>query len=98
MMVSFVVSFFPRGILDKILNLIESISEGFPSYSWNRDKLQVPWSKAIVSDEGLKPEVLSRIAQATRALTKLKPIWADNCIFLGSMLKLMRSLVISIFL
>ena len=25
--------FFPRGVLDKILNLIESVSEGFPSYS-----------------------------------------------------------------
>ena len=27
-------SFFPRGVLDEILNLIESFSEGFPSYSW----------------------------------------------------------------
>ena len=26
-------SFFPRGVLDEILNLIESASEGFPSYS-----------------------------------------------------------------
>ena len=33
MMVSFVLSFFPRGVLDEILNLIESVSEGFPSYS-----------------------------------------------------------------
>ena len=24
-------SFFPRGVLDEILNLIESVSEGFPS-------------------------------------------------------------------
>ena len=50
---------------------------------------------AVVSDEGSKPEVLSRIAQATAALTKLKPIWRDNNISLGSK---MRSLVISIFL
>ena len=28
----FVLSFFPRGVLDEILNLIESVSEGFPSY------------------------------------------------------------------
>ena len=35
MMVSFVLSFFPRGVLDEILNLIESVSEGFPSYSYN---------------------------------------------------------------
>ena len=33
MMVSFCVSFFPRGVLDEIFNLIESVSEGFPSYS-----------------------------------------------------------------
>ncbi|MEW8547219.1 MAG: hypothetical protein AB2693_27225 [Candidatus Thiodiazotropha sp.] len=53
---------------------------------------------AIVSDEGSKPEVLSRIAQATAALTKLKPIWRDNNISLGSKVNLMRCLVISIFL
>ena len=37
---------------------------------------------AVVSDDGCKPEVLSRIAQATAALTKLKPIWRDNTISL----------------
>ena len=52
---------------------------------------------AIVSDDGSKPEFLPRIAQATETLTKLKPIWRDN-ISLGSKVKLMRSLVISIFL
>ena len=35
-------SFFPRGVLDEILNLIESVSEGFPSYFWWRhDMLKV---------------------------------------------------------
>ena len=53
---------------------------------------------AVVSDDGSKPEVLSRIAQATTALTKLKPIWRDINISLGSKVKLMQSLVISIFL
>ena len=53
---------------------------------------------AVVLDDGSKPEVLSRIAQATAALTKLNPIWRDNNISLGSKVKLMRSLVISIFL
>ena len=28
-------SFFPQDILDEILNLIESVSEGFPSFSCN---------------------------------------------------------------
>ena len=53
---------------------------------------------AVFSDDGSKPEILSRITQATAALTKLKPIWRDNNISLGSKVKLMRSLVISIFL
>ena len=30
------------------------------------------YHRAVVSDEGSKPEVLSRIAQGTAALTKLK--------------------------
>ena len=52
----------------------------------------------VVSDDGSKPQALIRIAQATAALTKLKPIWRDNTIALGSKVKLMRSLVISMFL
>ena len=28
-------SFFPPGVLDEILNLIESVSEDFPSYSYH---------------------------------------------------------------
>ena len=32
MMVSFVLFFFLWGVLDEILNLTESVSEGFPSY------------------------------------------------------------------
>ena len=41
--------------------------------------------------------MLSKIAQATAALTKLKPIWRDDNLSLGSKVKQMRSLVISIF-
>ena len=33
MMVSFCAVLFPTGVLDEILNLIGSVSEGFPSYS-----------------------------------------------------------------
>ena len=53
---------------------------------------------ATVLDEGSKPEILSRIAQAIAALTKLKPIWRDNNISLGPKVKLMRPFVNSIFL
>ena len=42
MLVSFVLSFFPRDVLDEILNLIESVSEGFPSYSY------VTFSKGVM--------------------------------------------------
>ena len=35
MMVSFCAVLFPRGVLDEILNLIESVSEDFPSYCWD---------------------------------------------------------------
>ena len=41
MMVSFVLSFFPRDVLDEILNLIESVSEDFPSYSYATSHLSV---------------------------------------------------------
>ena len=51
----------------------------------------------VLSDDSSKPKVLSRIALAVAARTKLKPIWRDN-ISLGSNVKLMHSLVISIFL
>ena len=33
MMVSFCAVLFPRDVLDEILNFIESVSEGFPTYS-----------------------------------------------------------------
>ena len=33
MVMSFCSALFPRGVLDEILNLIESVSEDFPSYS-----------------------------------------------------------------
>ena len=52
---------------------------------------------AVFSDDGSKPEILSRISEAIAALTKLKPIWRDN-ISLGLKVKLTRPLVVSIFL
>ena len=53
---------------------------------------------SVITDEGSKPEILSRIAQATAALTRLKPVWIDKSISLSSKLRLMRSLVTPIFL
>ena len=53
---------------------------------------------SVVTDEGSKQEILSRIAQTIGALTKLKTIWKDKNIALSSEIRLMRSLVISNFL
>ena len=56
----------------------------------------MPW--LIITDEGSKPEILSRIAQTTATLTRLKPVWNDRSISLSSKIRLMRSFVTSIFL
>ena len=47
---------------------------------------------AIVSDNGSAPEVLSRIAQTTAAVTKVKVIWNDKNVAISSKIGLMRSL------
>ena len=36
---------------------------------------------SVITDEGSKPEILSRIAQTTAALTRLKPVWNDRKYF-----------------
>ena len=43
-------------------------------------------------------EILSRIAHATAVLIRLKPVWNDRSISLGSKIRLMSSLVTSTFL
>ena len=48
---------------------------------------------SVITDEGSKTEILSRIAQATAALIRLKPVWNDRSISLSSKTRLMRSLV-----
>ena len=50
------------------------------------------------TDEGSKPQILSRIAQTTAALTRLKPVLNDRSISLSSKIQLICSLVTSIFL
>ena len=68
----------------------------------NRQKLETVTSfeylGSVITDEGYKPEILSRIAQTTAALTRLKLVWIDKSISLSSKIRLMRSLVTSIFL
>ena len=35
---------------------------------------------SVITNEGSKTEILSRIAQTTKALTRLKPVWNDRSI------------------
>ena len=51
---------------------------------------------SVITDEGSKPEILSRITQTTAALTRLKPVWNDRDISLSSRIQLMRTLFTSI--
>ena len=53
---------------------------------------------SVITDEGSEPEILSRIAQTTETLTRLKPIWNDRSNSFSSRRRLMCSLVTSFFL
>ena len=54
----------------------------------NGEKLETVTSfknlSSVITDEDSKPEILSRIAQTTAALTRLKPIWNDRSVSLSS--------------
>ena len=39
---------------------------------------------SVITDEGSKPEILSRIAHTTAELTRWKPVWSDRSISLSS--------------
>ena len=53
---------------------------------------------SVVSDEGSKPEILSGIVLTTAALTRLKSVWNNRSVSFSSKIRLMCSLVTSIFL
>ena len=53
---------------------------------------------SVITDEESKPEILPRIAQTMAAWTRLKPVWNDRSISLRSKIRLICSLVTSIFL
>ena len=71
-------SFFPRGVLDEILNLIESVSEGFSSYSL----IHIPTNENIRERE--RESV--RVRECMRALLQYKALDAvlDMCPYLGT--------------
>ena len=53
---------------------------------------------AFVSDSGSRTEILSRMAKAQSSLSKLKVVWNDKFISVSSKIRLLRTIVISVFL
>ena len=66
-------SFFPRDVLDEILNLIESVSEGFPSYSLISPfkNLEVKVSLCLIHNEIPDTEFLKICFISVKANAKL---------------------------
>ena len=65
-------SFFPRDVLNEILNLIESVSEGFPTYSFSHvrkcDNERLCIGNLFTAGKflpkgGLKPETTRSVGQ-----------------------------------
>ena len=59
---------------------------------------QFKYLGAILTDEGSRKEVLSRVAQATASFYKMNYIWKDKSTTVKSKIRLMRTLAISIML
>ena len=65
LLVFFVLSFFPRDVFDEIWDLIESVSEGFPTYSC---------SITVLSHEKLSRGKWYSVRKAIRQFSILPPI------------------------
>ena len=97
--------FFAYGMeisIEKIKLITNNTSVIYTEIKVNGQKLETVTSfkylGSDITDEGSKPNILSRIAHTTAALTRLKPAWKDRSISLTSKIRLMRSLVTSIFM
>ena len=64
---------------------------------YKRSETRSSGELAIFSNEGSPPEILSRIAQTTAALSRLKIIWRDNNSSLAFKVNLMRKLILFLF-
>ena len=96
---------------EELANLVEHLNKASTAYgmeiSAEKTKLMTNTSvetvtsfkylDSVITDEGSKPQILSRIAQTTAALTRLKPVWNDRSMSLLSKIRLMRSYVTPIF-
>ena len=85
---------------EELANLIERLDKASTSYGREikvngqfETVTSFKYLGSVITDEGFKPEILSRIARTTAALTRLKPVWIHESISLRSKIRLMRSLV-----
>ena len=87
---------------EKIKLMTNSTSGNTTEIEVNGQKLETvtsfKYQGSIITDEGFKPEILSKAAQTTAALTRSKSVWNDRSISLSSKIRLIRSLSIAIFL
>ena len=82
-------SFFPRDVLDEILNLIESVSEDFPSYSLPYMDITPSWScdldhlKRFPLPQHLQilHKIRSQLAIQTTVYNPMKYLQALVCFF-----------------
>ena len=80
-------SFFPRGVLDEILNLIESVSEGFPSYSF--EYLERFQRQCLRQIQGLPDNTPNGITLALLGILPLKTVIHKNALNLLDCLTLL---------
>ena len=90
MMVSFVLSFFPRDVLDEILNLIESVSEDFPSYSYREkasiSKIQKLQNLFHFNEQGIsciESLVVSNVDASAKCCKRIEQSWLLAYEFMG---------------
>ena len=88
---------------EKTKIMANEIANGFTQIIKIKDAVLEPVDRmkylgALISDEGSKVEILSRIAQATGAIAKLKIICQDKSLSIKTKIRFLRSLVMSIFL
>ena len=107
-------SFFPRGVLDEILNLIESVSEEFPSYSYKIFYMskKIPYMSSKISntvyktsymlDKGFSYDVADiqwiTSCQKNRMTTRVTTLWRVNVTSLTTSVSAMRFLFEIVFI
>ena len=89
---------------EELVNLVERLDKASIAYGieinteikMNGQKLETvtnfKYLGSLITDESSKPEIMSRIAQTTAALTRLKPVWNDWSISRSPKTRLMHAL------